>query len=161
VPFLPFFALFLHALPLEAQQDALPLQAAAPLGQSLLDISLSLGAVLVILFACLWLLKKLTQPRGGQTRLRIRGATAVGPRERVVLLDIGPRILVLGVTATQVTRLDALTPEECAAPVPDSDSALDPSHSAGTLAPPSSPLPGFAQRLSKALGDRYSSRKTP
>ena len=75
------------------------------LGASLLQMSFGLAVVVGLLFACLWLLRRLSAPRGGGAAVKALGAAAVGPRERVVLVELGEQVLVLGVAPGSVTRL--------------------------------------------------------
>ncbi|THF65973.1 flagellar biosynthetic protein FliO [Pseudothauera nasutitermitis] len=67
-----------------------------------------LTVVLVILFATLWALKRLTVARGTAGHLKVLGATAVGPRERVVLVELAGKVLVLGVAPGNVRTLHTL-----------------------------------------------------
>ncbi|MCC4115916.1 flagellar biosynthetic protein FliO [Aromatoleum toluclasticum] len=94
------------AAPLFAADAAVP---AAPgitdgLGQMLLGLAVVLG----LLLGCLWLIKKLSAPHGAAAGLRVLGAVPVGPRERVVLVEVGGQVLVLGVTPTNVRTLHTL-----------------------------------------------------
>lgn len=78
----------------------------------------ALALVLVIIFMASALLKRLQlhrQPAGG--RLRVISAAAVGPRERVVIVQVEERWLVLGVGGGQVNKLHELEapPRETAA----------------------------------------------
>jgi flagellar protein FliO/FliZ len=97
-------------------------QAAAPpeLGGSLLQLLLGLGVVLLLLFASLYLLKRLAAPRGAAAGLlRVVAGTAVGARERVVVVEVGETWLVLGVAPGRVTPLTQLPRQEMpAAPPP-------------------------------------------
>jgi flagellar biosynthetic protein FliO len=59
---------------------------------------LGLGGVWVLLVGSLWLLKRLTAVRGPASgMMRVVAATAVGGRERVVIVEVGSTWLVLGV----------------------------------------------------------------
>ncbi|MCL2875245.1 MAG: flagellar biosynthetic protein FliO [Betaproteobacteria bacterium] len=71
------------------------------LGQMLFGLMLVLG----ILAAFAWLLKRFSSPVRGSGFLRVLGVTAVGPREKVVLLEVGKKILMLGVTPNNVRTL--------------------------------------------------------
>ena len=67
---------------------------------------LGLATVVGLILFSLWLLKRLSTPRGtAGNLLRVLGARAVGPRERVVLVEIGDTWLVLGVASGQVNAL--------------------------------------------------------
>ncbi len=75
-------------------------------GSSILQMLVGLAAVLAMLVGSLWLLKRLALPRGPTSALmRVVAGTAVGPRERVVLLEIGSTWLVLGVAPGEVSML--------------------------------------------------------
>jgi flagellar protein FliO/FliZ len=76
------------------------------LGGSVLQLLLGLALVLAMLFASLWLLKRLAAPRGDAAGLmRVVAGTAVGPRERVVVVEVGTTWLVLGVAPGRVSAL--------------------------------------------------------
>lgn len=68
-----------------------------------------LALVLAAIAAAAWLLRRttqLTQARG--TPLVLRGGIAVGPRERVVVVEVEGTWLVLGVAPGRVSALHAL-----------------------------------------------------
>ncbi|MDR5893354.1 flagellar biosynthetic protein FliO [Halomonas mongoliensis] len=99
----------------------------------------ALALVLAIIFVASALLKRLQlhrQPTGG--RLRVISAAAVGPRERVVIVQVEERWLVLGVGGGQVNKLHemAAPPQESGAP--PSGAGFEPGDS-------------FATRFAKAL----------
>lgn len=75
-------------------------------GSSILQTVLGLGIVLAMMVGSLWLLKRVTMPRGTSSGLmKVVAGTAVGPRERVVILEIGTTWLVLGVAPGEVSML--------------------------------------------------------
>ena len=97
------------------------------------DVALALGLVVLAIVVLAWALRRL---QGGaavaNAQLRVVAALPVGPRERVLVVDAGGTQLLLGVTATQITRL-----HEFAQPVVAADR----------------PVAGeFAARLRHALG---------
>ena len=79
---------------------------------SLLAIVISLGFVVVLAWGSLWLLKrfqdgsfgKLTNADSGRT-LRFERALPIGPRERLVLVEVDGEQMLLGVTAHAITQL--------------------------------------------------------
>ncbi len=92
---------------------AIAADTAAP-ASSLLQLVFGFLLILVLLFATLWVLKKLSVTRGvGGGLIRVVSAAAVGPRERVVVVDVGGERLVLGVAPGQVSLLSGqpLPPE--------------------------------------------------
>ena len=81
---------------------------AASLGQMLLGLAVVVG----LLLGTLWLLKRVAAPRGGASALKVLGAAPVGPRERVVLVEIAGKVLVLGVAPGRVSTLHTLESTE-------------------------------------------------
>lgn len=99
------FTLFFIATKASAQAASV-VAASSSVNNSLVQMLLALTGILALLFACLWLLKKLTVHRGAAAGLlRVVAATAVGTRERVVIVEIGSTWLVLGVAPGQVSAL--------------------------------------------------------
>ena len=105
------------------------------LGQMIFGLTVVVGVLLL----CLWLLKRVTAPRGSARGLRVLGAAPVGPRERVVLVEVGGKVLVLGVAPGRVNTLDTLQPDQLAA-----------LHTAAEAATPD----GFAGRLKSFMETR-------
>ncbi|HMV61924.1 MAG TPA: flagellar biosynthetic protein FliO [Zoogloea sp.] len=88
---------------------ALAGDAAPDLTGSVVQTLLALGAVIGLLFGTLHLLRRSGVARaGGAGLLQVRAATAVGPRERVVLVEVAGKLLVLGVAPGRVTPLHTL-----------------------------------------------------
>ena len=71
-----------------------------------------LGAVIAVLLASLWLIKRLSAPRGASAGMQVVGAVAVGTREKVVLVEIADKVLVLGVTSASINTLHTLDKSE-------------------------------------------------
>lgn len=91
--------------PAWSQVAATPIEA----GSSLLQVILSLVVVVLLLLGTLYLLKRLSAPRGaGAGLLRVIAGAAVGTRERVVVVEVGDTWLVLGVAPGSVTALHQL-----------------------------------------------------
>jgi flagellar protein FliO/FliZ len=111
------FTLFL--LSSEASAQAASVAAAPSISSSLLQMFLALIGILALLFACLWVLKKLTAQRGAAAGLlRVVAATAVGTRERVVIVEIGSTWLVLGVAPGHVSALAEIPRQPVPEPPP-------------------------------------------
>ena len=110
----------------------------AGFGQMLFGLALVLG----ILAVSVWLLKRFSSPIRGSGFLRVLGVTAVGPREKVVLLEVGEKVLMLGVTSNNVRTLHVFERSELPlVPAPAASPAT-------TLAA------SFANRLAQALKGR-------
>ena len=93
-------------------------------GGSVLQMVFGLVLVLAMMVGSLWLLKRLTMPRGPASGLmRVVAGTAVGPRERVVLLEVGSKWLVLGVAPGEVSMLAEVPPQDM--PSAPADSGKD------------------------------------
>lgn len=103
----------------------------------LLQVVVALGLVLAAIAAFAWFLRRLT-PGAMSTRgwLRVVGGAMVGPKERVVLIEVGDTWLLLGVAASSVTVLHTL---------PKPQSAAKESEAAS---------PGFSSALLEALATR-------
>ena len=94
---------------------ALPAHAAdaePSLAGSLGQLVLGLAVVIALLLATLWFIKRLSTPRGAAAGLKVLGALPVGQRERVVLMEVAGKVLVLGVTQASIRTLHTLTLEE-------------------------------------------------
>lgn len=112
----PAIAVFLHAAEAVAQAAAPP-----SASSGLLQMLLGLLVILALLVGSLWLLKKLTAPRGAAAGLmRVVAATAVGGRERVVIVEVGSTWLVLGVAPGRVSALAEIPRQAVPEPPPAS-----------------------------------------
>ncbi|AYF85907.1 MULTISPECIES: flagellar biosynthetic protein FliO [unclassified Pseudomonas] len=103
---------------------------AAQLGQ------LAIGLLLVVglIFLLAWLLRRVQQlgPRGGQV-IKLVASQALGPRDRLVLVQVGGEQILLGISAGRITPLHVLKE-----PVQQADAEAA--------------SPEFAQRLMELLG---------
>lgn len=95
----------------------------------LLQWSLAMAAVLAAIVGLAWLMRRLGRFSHIQSgRFRVLAALPVGPRERVVLVQVGDKQLVLGVAPGQVRSLcvleggDLIGGSEEAASLPAADS---------------------------------------
>lgn len=86
----------------------------------LMQMLVGLALVLACIIGGLYLLKRLSGPRGAASGLlRVVSATAVGPRERVVTVEIGDTWLVVGVAPGQVRQLHTMARVEERQAAPD------------------------------------------
>ncbi|WP_044870382.1 flagellar biosynthetic protein FliO [Pseudomonas sp. LFM046] len=103
---------------------------AAQLGQ------LAVGLLLVVglIFLLAWLLRRVQQlgPRGGQV-IKLVASQALGPRDRLVLVQVGGEQVLLGISAGRIAPLHVMKE-----PVP--------------LAEAEAASPEFAKRLMELLG---------
>lgn len=115
-----------------AQGDAL--LGLATLGKT----ALALALVIAVILVCSALLKRLGPGRAGHGRhLRLVASTAVGQRERVVIVDVEGTWLVLGVGGGQVNPLHQMpAPDDATPPAATKDAMMD---------------GGFAARFANAL----------
>jgi len=99
---------------------AAPAAAAAATGPtlpagSILQVVAGLAAVLAMVWAIAWLLKRFSPVHGSRSGLiRVVGGAALGQRERIVVVEIGGTWLLLGVTPGQVRTLHAMPRTEAA-----------------------------------------------
>lgn len=76
-------------------------------GSALMQVSSALGAILLLILLAGWLFRRLGfAPQARDSRLlNLRASCQVGQRERVVVVEVDNTLLVLGVTAQQITPL--------------------------------------------------------
>ncbi|WP_346825430.1 flagellar biosynthetic protein FliO [Serratia inhibens] len=94
-----------------------PAAPALPAGSVLTQVSAALGGILLLILLAGWLFRRLGfAPQARNSKLlNLRASCQVGQRERVVVIEVDNTLLVLGVTAQQITPLHQL-------PVPAQDS---------------------------------------
>lgn len=109
--------------------------------QSIGSLLLVLAILLVMVFAARWFMQR--RPQGGR-RLRFIEAMALGSRDKLLLVEVDGKSLLLGVTAQNIRLLADLGAVE-ALPKP-----LDPQEEF----PPKTPQTGLSQQFSQLLG-RY------
>ena len=101
------------------------------MASGLAQMVMGLAVVIALLLASLWLIKRLSAPRGAASGLRVLGGVAVGSRERVVLVEVGKKVLVLGVTSANVNTLHTMDAAELPQqPSPDTIAAAGSAFSA-------------------------------
>ncbi len=96
----------------------------APLGGAMLARS-AIGLLLVValIFACAWAARRFgfAARASGVAPMKVVGSLALGPRDRVVMLEVDGTWLVVGVNAGGMQTLHSLPaqPQPAASPVPD------------------------------------------
>ncbi len=124
--------LFFAALPAAAAEPP-AVSTGGALFQGLFGLLIVLGA-LALFF---WFLRRFSPGQSGaQGVVKVIGGVMVGPRERVVVVEVGDTWLLLGVAGGQVNNLHTL-------PRP-----------AGYAPSPHDPMPGFADKLKELLPKR-------
>ncbi len=102
---------------------------------AVLELLVGLGLVLLVIFALAWALRRFGAGAWMQARgMRVVASLPLGTRERAVLVEVGGKQLLLGVTSQQVTLLHAF----------DDPVVTGPANTGGE----------FGQRLREALGHR-------
>ncbi len=120
-------------LPVMAAETTASMSSAG-MGAQLSKLLLGLLLVIGLIFLLAWLLRRVQQlhPRGEQV-IKIVSTQALGPRERLVLVQVGGEQILLGLSAGRITPLHVL---EEPVHLPDAEPAT----------------PEFAQRLMELLG---------
>lgn len=73
----------------------------------------SLLLVLAIFFLCVWIMRKSGQITSvGKNRISVLGGLSLGMREKLVLIKVGDRQLLLGVTPGRISKLLELQGDE-------------------------------------------------
>ncbi|OXV28250.1 flagellar biosynthetic protein flip [Escherichia coli] len=99
-------------------------QSSAPVSAApLLQVSGALIAIIALILAAAWLVKRLgfVPKRTGVNGLKISASASLGARERVVVVDVEDARLVLGVTAGQINLLHKLPPSAPTEEIPQPD----------------------------------------
>ncbi|HSC83150.1 MAG TPA: flagellar biosynthetic protein FliO [Pseudomonas sp.] len=129
----------LLAMPLAALADEPASKAVTPLaasdiGGQLVQLLLGLLLVVGLIFALAWVLRRVQQigPRGGQV-IKLVASQALGPRDRLLLVQVGSEQILLGISAGRIAPLHVLKEP---VPLGNSETAT----------------PEFAQRLMELLG---------
>ncbi|MFZ5605241.1 MAG: flagellar biosynthetic protein FliO [Pseudomonadota bacterium] len=88
------------------------------MGAASAQMVLGLAAVLAVIFALAWLARRFNLSGVGVTTgMRVLGALAVGPKEKILMVEVEGKRLLLGVTAHQISLLQTWDPD---AETPDS-----------------------------------------
>ena len=81
---------------------------------NMLNWLVGLLLVLGLFFLCMWSLRKVNGlVVSSADRMRVVGGLSLGMREKVVLLQVGKKQLVLGVTPGRIDTLHVLEGEDC------------------------------------------------
>lgn len=114
----------------EAAQGNHTMGAAEPLSLgSLIQVTLGLLAVVVTIFALAWFLRRYGRfQSSANTSLKVVGGLSVGPRERVVLIQVEDRQLLLGVAPGRVQMLHTLDGRAPVEEVGDAEGQPDKKH---------------------------------
>ena len=84
------------------------MSSSAAIGIDWFRISTSMALILVILAALFWILRrvKAIQSAGSQQRkLQVLETLSIGPRQKIALLRVGTREILVGISASQFTAL--------------------------------------------------------
>lgn len=76
---------------------------------SYFQATLALGLIVCLLVGTAWFARKLSGGKGfGQGGMKVVGGVALGPRERIVLVEVGESWLVIGIVPGQIRTLHTL-----------------------------------------------------
>lgn len=128
-----FLAGLALALPAWGAEPTPPVSTGGALFQGLVGLLIVL-ATLAVFF---WFLRRFSPGQtGAQGAVKVVGGVMLGPRERLVVVEVGETWLLLGVGGGQVNTLHTL-------PRP-----------AGFVPSPQNPMPGFADKLKELISKR-------
>ncbi|MGO4327555.1 flagellar biosynthetic protein FliO [Cupriavidus sp. M-11] len=115
---------------------------------SLAQAGLGLFAIVALILLLAWLARRAGLVRHGQAgAMKVVGSTMLGPRQRLVMVEVGDTCLVLGVSAGEIRTLHTLPAQ--AAHKPDQNPG-------GGMQPPANPVNpagtgSFGQKLLRAM----------
>lgn len=121
---MPRLLLFSVLLPL----PALAAETAAPgvSSATYVQATLALLFIVALLFLATWAARKVAGgKRFGQGNMKVISGIALGPKERIVLVEVEEQWLVIGIVPGQIRTLHTL-PKGDAEPVPGETSAMPP-----------------------------------
>lgn len=114
-----FWQLVVFAFNVQVAQAA---EAATTTTGSFFKMLVGLAIVLLVLAGISWLMKKyMPGVNHQQSVIRVVGGTSLGPRERVVVLEVADRWIVVGVGGGQMTALANLEAGQVIAPAETSN----------------------------------------
>jgi flagellar protein FliO/FliZ len=113
----------------------------------LLQAGLGMACVVGLILACAWLARRFGLQRfGGGQLVKVVSSTAVGQRERVVVVEVNGQWLVLGVTSQNINTLHTLPAQANSAPA-----AVGGEMNAFSIKRPAEPLAQATQAFSHLL----------
>jgi flagellar protein FliO/FliZ len=76
---------------------------------ALFQTTFALAAVLLVIWGCAYLLRKLQMGRGSPSNLiQLKAISSLGPREKVALIEVSGQLILVGVAAGQVNHIATL-----------------------------------------------------
>ncbi|WP_456406895.1 flagellar biosynthetic protein FliO [Thiolapillus sp.] len=136
--------LLLMPLPVAAETTASGSSMRADLGEQLVQVLGGLGIVLAMVMLLAWLAKRFSHSRlSGAHGMRLLGGLSLGAKERIVLVQVGDKQLLLGVAPGQLQTLHVL---EQPIQLPEKPAAVSDNHS-------------FANKLAKLLNQQQRNGK--
>ncbi len=95
----------------ENSEKIAPKVAVSPIGmETVFSTAGGLLVILILIFGLAWAFKRYTHlPKGSGQCVKVVGGVSLGPRERVVVIEVDDVRLVLGVAPGRVQRLHVLT----------------------------------------------------
>jgi len=134
-------------MPLPAAAGPVAMPAGTPTG-SLLQTLFALVAVLAVLAALAWFLKRYGPKAGiGAANLRIVGSLSLGGRERLMVVEVGNQWIVVGASPGRVNALATM-------PRQDGSAGADTDTPGAALAPHAPAAHSFADWLKQTIDKR-------
>lgn len=77
---------------------------------SLMSVGVALLFILLVIFACAWLLRKLSgQNLGRNSLIKLKSSFMLGAKERLIVVEVDGKVLLLGVTAQNISKIEELS----------------------------------------------------
>ncbi len=72
----------------------------------IMTVMMGLGLVLLIILGCAWLVRRIGMvPSANTGHIKVLAVLSVGSKERITLIEVGGKQLLVGVTANQINTL--------------------------------------------------------
>ena len=125
--------------PTFAVPTAAPAEAVTGVG-AMVEIVLALAFVLALILAIAWLTRRMRGTSHVDGLIRVLADVTFGQKERIVMLQVGGKRLLVGVTAGGISLLDS------------AEATTDAAATSGVAGTGSAPGPNFAALLRRSLG---------
>ncbi len=88
--------------------QALAAESAGPGAASILSIFMSLLVVIAVVFMLAWLMRRFNVTQTGSGQIKVVASMMTGPKERIMVVQVGDEQHLIGITSQQINHLATL-----------------------------------------------------